>query len=103
MKTTLYLPNQAPVNVAADGLRLADEATGLASVSARVGELLGCAVQLVDVLASGPDYVVYSVFDHEGEINKGAMQAAASLTGIEFDLADEDAVLRGPLLVVERE
>ena len=102
MKATLYRPNQAPVNIAADGLRVAHEITGLPSVLDKVGNLLGCAVGMVDVLASGPGYVVYSVFDHDGEINEGAMLAAAGLTGVSFDLADEDAVLRGPLLVVER-
>ena len=64
--------------------------------------LLGCRPELVDVLASGPAYVVFTVFDCDGGINQTAMSAAA-VSGVRFDIADEDQVLRGPVLVLELE
>ena len=66
----------------------------------RVADFLGCAPQLVDVLASGPDYVAYSIFDCEGRINTAAMQAVGELAGITFDAENDDEVLRGAVLVV---
>ena len=77
-----------------------DPATGFASVPDQVPALLGCAPGLVDVLASGPEYVAYSVFDSEGEANPAAMAAVAAVSGVAFDSDDEDAVLRGAVLVV---
>lgn len=77
-----------------------DPATGLAWVPDKVSGLLGCAPGLVDVLASGPEYVAYSVFDSEGEVNPAAMAAVAAVSGVAFDAEDEDAVLRGAVLVV---
>ena len=66
----------------------------------RVPGLLGCALGLVDVLACGPGYVAYSVFDCEGPVNEAAMAAVAEVSGAGFDLDDEDTVLCGPVLVV---
>ena len=101
MKATLYLPSQPPQEISTEGLSLPDSVTGLAQVPKRVSALLGCAPDLVDVLACGPGYVAYSVFDFIGEVNQAAMEAVRSLSGAEFDLDDEDTVLCGPLLVVE--
>ena len=101
MKATLYLPSQPPQDISTEGLSLPDFKTGFAHAPQRVSKLLGCTQGLVDVLATGTGYVVYSVFDFEGEVNEDAMKAVAELTGTAFDLADEDAVLCGPLLVVE--
>ena len=80
-----------------------DPATGFAQVPDQVPGLLGCAPGLVDVLASGPDYVAYSVFDSEGEANPAAMAAVAAVSGVAFDAEDEDAVLCGAVLVVRQE
>lgn len=77
-----------------------DPATGFARVSEQVPVLMGCAPALVDVLACGPRYVAYSVFDCEGPVNEAAMAAVVAVSGAEFDPKDEDAVLCGPVLVV---
>ncbi|MBU6122274.1 hypothetical protein [Hymenobacter siberiensis] len=55
---------------------------------------------LVDVLASGPDYVAFSIFDFEGEVNLAAMEAVAEISGHDFDAADEDQTLAGPVLII---
>ncbi|RAK62409.1 hypothetical protein DLM85_23690 [Hymenobacter edaphi] len=54
----------------------------------------------MDVQANGPGYMVYTVFDCEGEINPAAMKAVGELVGLTFNIEDEDEVLRGPVLVV---
>lgn len=101
MPAILYLPQQPPQIVPDDGLNMPNPATGLVGVPTQVPALLGCAPGLVDVLASGPGYVVYSVFDYEGPVNHAAMAAVAQVAGVAFDAEDEDAVLCGPVLVVE--
>lgn len=100
MQATLYLPKQSPKTIPAQGLVLPDAATGLVGVPAAASALLDCDPNLVDVLASGPAYVVYSVFDCEEDVNVTAMEAVAMVSGVDFDLDDEDSVLRGPVLVV---
>ena len=100
MLATLYLPQQPPLEVPGDGLSMPNPATGLVGVPEQVPALLDCAPELVDVLASGPGYVVYSVFDCEGPVNREAMVAVAQIAGVAFDTEDEDAVLCGPVLVV---
>ncbi|GAB3309397.1 hypothetical protein GCM10027511_21910 [Hymenobacter humi] len=101
MKATLYLPSQPPLDISTEDLSLPDPATGLAKIPKRVSALLGCAPELVDVLACGPGYVAYSVFDSEGDINLNAMTAVTKATGVRFDTDDEDTVLLGPILMVE--
>ena len=71
--------------------------SGLADL---VPGLLHCAPELVDVLASGQGYIVYSIFDCEGEMNPEAMTIVGTLTGESFNAENEDEVLRGPVLVV---
>ena len=100
MHATLYLPQQPPQSVPTDGLMMPDPVTGFASVTAAVPALLGCAPVLVDVLACGPSYVAYSIFDCEGEVNPAAMEAVAKVSGVPFDLDDEDATLRCAVLIV---
>ena len=97
---TLFLPQQQPLAVSVDGLALPDPKSGFAAVTERIAELLGCAPDLVDVLASGADYVAYSVFDCEGPVNQAGMAAVAEVSGVAFEADDEDAVLRGPVLIV---
>jgi hypothetical protein len=65
-----------------------------------VPDLLRCSPGLVDVLANGPGYIVYSVFDCEDEINPAAMEVVGKLVGHAFDAGNEDEILRGPVLVV---
>jgi hypothetical protein len=101
MNATLYLPQQPPRAMPADGLFMRDPKTGFARVPEQVPALLGCAPGLVDVLASGPEYVAYSVFDCEGEANQAAMAAVAAASGVAFDAEDEDTVLCGAVLVVQ--
>jgi hypothetical protein len=102
MKATLYLPHETQLVASTNGLCLPDSETGFVQIPHVVSELLGCALGLVDVLASGPDYVAYSVFDCEGKANPTAMAAVAKVSGVSFDFDDEDALLRGPVLIVNR-
>ena len=100
MDATLYLPQQPPQPVSTEGLTMPNPTTGLVGVPASVPELLGCAANLVDVLASGLGYVAYSIFDCEDDMNPAAMEAVAQISGVSFAFDDEDAVLRGAVLVV---
>lgn len=100
MPATLYQPAAAPQPVSDQGLWIPQAVLPFSGLTDIVPSLLHCAPELVDVLASGHGYVVYSIFDSEGEINPEAMMAVASLTGWSFDTANEDEVLRGPVLVV---
>ncbi|RTQ45852.1 hypothetical protein EJV47_23775 [Hymenobacter gummosus] len=100
MNATLYLPHQSPRAVSVEGLTLPDPTTGLVRIPEPVPALMGCPRGLVDVLASGPQYVAYSVFDCEGKINQAAMVALAEASGVGFELDDEDTILCGPVLVV---
>jgi hypothetical protein len=100
MVATLYLPGQLPQAVSTTGLLLPDPATRFSRVPEQVPVLLNCVLELVDVLASGPGYVVYSVFDCEEPINLEAMTAVAEVSGVVFDPDDEDALLCGAVLVV---
>lgn len=99
---TLYLPNGSARIIAANTLFLPNELTGLATVNDEVAGYLDCNLGLVDVLACGPNYVAYSVFDSEAETNVTAMTALATITGQPFDSTDDDCILRGPILVVQR-
>ncbi len=101
MNATLYLPQQPPRAVPADGLCMPNPKTGSARVPEQVPALLSCAPGLVDVLACGPEYVAYSVFDCDGETNRAAMAAVAAVSGVAFELDDEDSVLCGAVLVVQ--
>jgi hypothetical protein len=100
MIATLYLPQQPPQAVPTERLSLPDPTTGFAQVTEKVSTLLGCAPELVDVLAIGPDYVAYSVFDSEESVNEAAMTAVAAVSGVVFDVEDDDTVLRGAVLVL---
>ena len=100
MNVTLYLPHQPPQAVSTEGLMMPNPATGLVGVPVAVPTLLGCAPELVDVLACGPTYVAYSVFDCEDDFNPEATEAVAKVSGVSFDLDDEDAALCGAILIV---
>jgi hypothetical protein len=102
MNATLYQPQRPPQSVSIDGLATPDQAGKYVPVLEQVSVLLNCAPELVDVLASGPGYVAYSVFDSEGEVNREAMAAVAAVSGVSFDLEDEDAILCGAVLVVNQ-
>lgn len=77
-----------------------DAITSYARIPNEVPPLLGCVADLVDVLACGPSYVAYSIFDSEGDMNLLGMEAVARVSGIGFDPNDENEVLHGPVLVV---
>lgn len=100
MTAWLYVPNQPPQGVTTEGLSLPNGATRFARVLERVPLLLSCMPGFVDVLASGPEYVAYSVFDSEQEINHAAMTVVEELSGFGFDLKDDDTILRGNVLIV---
>lgn len=100
MTAALYTANDASRRVHSDGLALPDAAKGYVQVTAREAELLGCSVELVDVLDVGTGYVAYSIFDYEGgSVNHPAMEALAQLSGHSFT-QDEDMHLFGPVLIV---
>jgi|GEM_PF-5599779 len=100
MTVTLYRPNQEPTAEATNGFNIPQPAE-FVQVPPQAASLLGCAPSLVDVLATGPGYVAYSIFDSEQEPNPAAMAAVSELTGISFDAADEDELLCGPVLIVK--
>ena len=93
MLITIYLPEQPEREVPPPKVTATDHFSW-------VPELLGCVPALVDVLASGPGYVIYSIFDHEGTVNLSAMQAVSGILDIPFDTNDKDVILRGPVLIV---
>ena len=74
--------------------------SGFANIPPQVPQYLGCVASLVDVLSTGATHVAYSIFDCEGAVNSGAMEAVAQLSGTAFDINDEDTVLRGAVLIV---
>jgi hypothetical protein len=96
MNVTLYLPGVMPLPLEEAEFTFSPTSDQIAHAAT----LLDCAPALVDVLASGPEYLIYTVFDSEAEVNEPSMWAVWSLTGIPFDLKDENQVLRGPVLVV---
>ncbi|QNE42039.1 hypothetical protein F1C16_19950 (plasmid) [Hymenobacter sp. NBH84] len=100
MNATLYLPYQLPQAVPTEGLVLPDPATGFVKVPEQVPVLMCCVPSLVDVLASGPGYVAYSIFDCDEPVNLPAMTAVSRVSGIEFDPEDEFATLCGAVLLV---
>ena len=101
MTVTLYRPSLAPEAVSEAGFRL-DENTGqVIQDTGLAAGLLGCAPFLVDVLANGKGYLLYSVFDYEGEANTTAMAVFTKLTGIELNPEDDDGLLQGPVLVIQ--
>jgi hypothetical protein len=99
MTTTLYIPKKQPINKPNDGFNILEDGT-FATVPYQAATLLGCAPGLVDVLATGNGYIVYSIFDAEDEVNEAAMRTVAELTGISFDASNEDEVLCGPVLII---
>lgn len=99
MIATLYIPGQSPRAV--DEPEGSEMINGFTNAPGQVPALLGCSPNLVDILASGRDYVVYSVFDSDGEANDNAMEAVSTLTGIQFSPDDDDTCLCGPVLVIE--
>lgn len=100
MKATLYLPEQLPQSVSTEGLRLPDSQSGFAHVPEQVAKLLGCKPTLVDVLACGPDYAAYSIFDCEDRPNYSAMTAVTEVSGVSFNIDDEGSILCGAVLIV---
>lgn len=99
MTAQLYTPGQLPRLVSSAGFTIPD-ASGFAQVPLEAASMLGCALGLVDVLALGDGYVVYTVFDSEEDFNPKAMHVVAQLTGFSFNIEEEDELLCGPVLVV---
>ena len=73
MTVTLYQPGREPEAVEPGGFITQPESGQIVQNAARAAELLGCAPELADVLACGTGYLVYSVFDYEGNANPAAM------------------------------
>ena len=66
----------------------------------RIAQLLRCQPTLVDVLACGHGYGIYSIFDAEGKPNTLAMAEFTRLTGVQLDPeADHDRLL-GPVVTL---
>lgn len=100
MRATLYKPGKLPEDIPTEGFSIQSGSDQIVQNANRAALLLGCALALVDVLACGSGYLVYSVFDYEGQINPAAMMAVTEVSGIEFDLLNEDELLQGPVLVI---
>ncbi|RZK45322.1 MAG: hypothetical protein EOO61_00215 [Hymenobacter sp.] len=100
MTVKLFRPSQQPTIESLEGFST-PRATHFAHMPTQVAILLDCAPNLVDVLANGEGYVVYTVFDSEGEANLEATLAVADVTGSNFDVTNEDELLRGPVLIVK--
>lgn len=100
MTVVLYRPDQHPLTVESAGFITHSESGEIVQDAVRAAEFLGCDPDLVDVLACGSGYVIYSVFDYEGEANESAMAVFSEITGIVLNSADDDEVLQGPVLVV---
>ena len=100
MPAMLYHPYAIPQPISDNGLWTQGGTTEFTGIQDLVPEILNCAPGLVDVLATGTGYIVYSIFDFEGEINLSAMKAVSVLTNILFDIENQDDVLRGPILIV---
>ena len=100
MPATLYDPGYPDQHI--DTLHLAAiRATAhVGAAMNQVAELLQCPLAEVDTLASGPDYSVFSVFNHGEDANLAGMELVADLAGIELDPNDEDELLRGPIVAV---
>lgn len=98
MNATLYRPNQKPEPILRHNFTLPGS-EGYAKVTTEAAELLGCRLEGVDILVTGPEYTIYSVFDSTDEINTAAMEALQELTLNKFFL-EEDEVLRGNILIV---
>jgi hypothetical protein len=96
---TLYTPT-AHYKQSSEGFD-ALQTTPFAEVPPQAAALLGCTYSLVDVLANGPGFVVYTIFDSEEAANPGATQAVSALTGTNFDVTNEDELLRGPVLIIQ--
>lgn len=101
MTITLYQPSGAPQQMpyfeGAENLVRNGE---VSQAMRRVAELMNCPVSLIDVQASGPKYVVFSVFDYEGPTNLIGMAEVARLSGVPLDPKEEYHQLCGPILVV---
>jgi hypothetical protein len=102
MVATLYLPQHSQQVTSTEGLKLPAPPNYYAFVTEKVAALLGCTQEQVDVLDSGADYVAYSIFDSEGELNPEASLALATVSSNSFNLADEGRYLRGPILILTR-
>ena len=93
MTISLYKPAEEPMLFTPNEFSKDIHVNGMLPVE-RVAGLLGCAPNMVDVLATGNDYAMYSVFDCEGDVNPIAMEVFTVLTGVPCN----DEPLRGPIL-----
>lgn len=101
MTVTLYRPGQTPHVVPEAGFYLDEGSSQVIQNAGLAAELLGCAPFLVDVLANGKGYLLYSVFDYEGEINTAAMAVFTELTGVAINPEEDDELLQGPVLAIQ--
>ena len=102
MKATLFLPNKEPTEVPVEGLHLPDASTGFVPASVAAAVLLGCSPNLVDILACGTEYVVYSIFGYEeGPPNQLAKEKINLIADVPFSLEGEEEELYGAILVVQ--
>jgi len=103
MKATLYTPptQHQQVSIAEDWNELI--ADGFCRLPVTAPELLGCEAGLVDMLATGPEYVAFAIFDYEGgNPNVAAMEEMERLTGHSFG-EDADSTLLGPVLIIRND
>jgi hypothetical protein len=96
---TLYSDQGKSETIDLNQLGLESVASSMLPATA-IATILRCSPKLVDVLATGANYTVFSVFDHDGATNVEAMDKLTQVTGYEFDISDDDHIIRGPVLLV---
>ena len=67
-----------------------------------VAGLLNCRAELIDVLASGPDYAMFSIFDCQGYLNPAVMEVFFAITGVKSSVDPEEDELRGPIMLIKK-
>lgn len=100
MKITLFIPGKQPVTFCSPQFAAAVAGGTITPKLYLIAQLLKCRPTLVDVLAAGHGYGIYSIFDAEGKLNTLAMAEFTRLTGVPLDPeADHDQLL-GPVVTL---
>jgi hypothetical protein len=100
MRVTVFNPGKPPVNF--DSADYFGTATGgrITAKFHRVAEQLKCRPSLVDLLAMGHGFALFSVFDALGQPNELAMQEFTRRTGMQLDPKDGVDMILGPVVML---
>jgi hypothetical protein len=100
VKITLFIPGKQPMRVCSPQFAAAVTGGTIVPKLHRIAQLLKCRPSLVDVLACGHGYGIYSVFDAEGKSNALAMAEFTRLTGVQLDPEEDHDQLLGPVVTL---